>query len=144
MRRASLALVGVLLSCPAPPASAAPVTPFKIVVSPGVPGKSIKKQILAQIFLRTAIKWGDGTPIKPVDLSLTSPLRSGFSRVVLGFTALDVQHYWSREISRGNIPPPVKQSDDEVIAFVAANPGAIGYVAEATPTPETVKLLELE
>lgn len=144
MRRASPTIAALLLSCSASAASAASATSLKIVVNPGVPGKSIKKQVLGQIFLRTVVKWGDGTPIKPVDRSLTSSLRIEFSKAFLGLTALEVQHHWRREISRGNIPPPVKGSDEEVIAFVAASPGAIGYVSEATPTPETVKVLEIE
>jgi hypothetical protein len=37
----------------------------------------------------------------------------------------------------------VKQSDDEVIAFVAATPGAIGYVADSTSIPATVKIAEI-
>ena len=143
MRRASLAIAVLLLSCAASPANAASATSPKIVVNPGVPGKSIKKQVLGQIFLRAVVKWGDGTPIRPVDRSLTSPLRIEFSRAFLGFTALEVQHHWRREISRGNIPPPVKDSDEDVIAFVAASPGAIGYVSEATPTPETIRVLEI-
>ena len=41
-----------------------------------------------------------------------------------------VANYWQRQIFSGRgTPPPIKESDAEVIAFVAANPGAIGYVS---------------
>jgi ABC-type phosphate transport system substrate-binding protein len=122
------------------PASAAS---FKIIVHPSVPGKTIKKQILADVFLGRAIKWGDGTPIKAVDLSLTSPVRVAFADVVLGFTAFQLNQYWRQEVTKGRMPPPVKQSDGDVIAFVASTPGAIGYVADSATLPETVKVAEI-
>jgi len=37
----------------------------------------------------------------------------------------------------------VKVSDEEVLAYVAANAGAIGYVSSTTPLPETVKAIDI-
>jgi ABC-type phosphate transport system substrate-binding protein len=37
------------------------------------------------------------------------------------------------------MPPPVKTSDEEIVAFVASTPGAIGYVSSGTPLPDTVR-----
>ena len=37
-----------------------------------------------------------------------------------------------------------EESDEEVLAFVAANPGAIAYVAADTPTPSTVKVIQID
>jgi ABC-type phosphate transport system substrate-binding protein len=123
--------------------SAAAQTTFKVIVHPTVPGKSIRKQVLADVFLVKVVKWGDGSAIHPVDLSLTSPVRVAFASSVLGFTAFQLNQYWRQEVAKGRVPPPVKQSDDEVIAFVASNPGAIGYVADSAAVPETVKLAEI-
>ena len=116
---------------------------FKVIVHPTVPGKTIRKQILADVFLVKVIKWGDGSAIHPVDLSLTSPVRVAFAGTILGYTAFQLNQYWRQEVAKGRVPPPVKQSDDEVIAFVASNPGAIGYVADSATLPETVKLAEI-
>jgi len=116
---------------------------FKVIVHPSVPGKSIKKQVLADVFLMKVIRWGDGTAIRPVDLSLTSPVRQAFASTVLGYSAFQLNQYWRQEVAKGRVPPPVKQSDDEVIAFVASNPGAIGYVADSAAVPETVKVAEI-
>jgi ABC-type phosphate transport system substrate-binding protein len=115
-----------------------------VIVHAGVAGKSAPKRLLADIFLRRAVRWGDGAAIRPVDLSLTTPVRKGFTRIILGLSSLELQQHWRSAISRGITPPPVKPSEEEVIAFVASNPGAIGYVADSTPTPETVKVLSVE
>jgi len=40
-------------------------------------------------------------------------------------------------------PPPVKATDAEVIAFVAKNAGAVGYVAAGTALPPDVRALTL-
>lgn len=55
-----------------------------------------------------------------------------------------MQQYWVAQMSKGKIPPPVVKSDDEVIAFVASNPGAVGDVSETATTPDTVKVLAIE
>ena len=36
-------------------------------------------------------------------------------------------------MSEGVTPPPVKPTDEDIIAFVASTQGAIGYVSSATP-----------
>jgi ABC-type phosphate transport system substrate-binding protein len=142
---ARLALAGVLLGgTEAPAETAAPAVAIKVVVHPGVPGKSIRKGQLTEIFLRRADKWGDGTPIKPVDQISNSPARIAFNRGVLGVSTLDVQQYWVSQISKGRTPPPVMKTEEQVVVFVAANPGAIGYVSESASIPGTVRVLQIE
>jgi ABC-type phosphate transport system substrate-binding protein len=143
LRRLALTLtVAGLL--PLAPAAAADVSAVKVVVNTGVPGKTIAKSLVADIFLRRSAKWSDGTIIQPVDQISSAPARLVFNRSILGFSALDVQQYWVGQIARGKVPPPVKKTEEEVIAFVAENPGAIGYVAEGTALPPTVRVLPVE
>jgi len=55
-----------------------------------------------------------------------------------------VRSFWQRQIFSGNaVPPAEKPSEDEVLAFVRANPGGVGYVAESTPLPAGVKTITL-
>ena len=50
--------------------------------------------------------------------------------------------YWQRRVSADHVfPPPVKDSDQEVLGYVAATSGAIGYVGPDTAIPEGVKVL---
>jgi ABC-type phosphate transport system substrate-binding protein len=46
-------------------------------------------------------------------------------------------------MSNGVTPPPVKQSDEEIVAYVASTPGAIGYVAPTTPLPDSVRAIAI-
>lgn len=139
-RRASATLALLLVVCAS---DAAPKLPFKVIVHSGVSGKSVTKELLKEVFLRRTLRWGDGTPIAPVDLLSSSAARSAFNREVLALSALDVQRYWVLQMSQGRVPPPAKKTEDEVIAFVASTPGAIGYVSDTTPTPETVRELQV-
>ncbi len=126
--------------------SAQPAAPFKVIVNASVAGAKIPRKLLGDVFLRKVTRWGDGSAIEPVDQSSASAIRESFSRQVLGQpVAALVQSYWAKEITSGRSRPPVvKGSDEEVIKFVAATKGGIGYVAADAAVPEAVKLLLVE
>ncbi len=141
MRRArllpSVLVAAALAAGPGPAVSAAEA--FRMIVNPQVKGSQIPRGVLKSIFLKQALKWGDGRPVVPVDQSVQSAVRRLFSGDVLGQGIVEVQVYWQRKISAGLVPPPVKTSDEEVMAFVASTPGAIGYVSMSTPLPDSVR-----
>ena len=112
---------------------------YRIIVHPQVKGSQVPRATLSSIFLKQAPRWGDGSPVQPVDQSMRSRIRQSFVADVMGQPMVEVQIYWSRKMATGVTPPPVKQTDDDVIAFVAATPGAIGYISSATPLPEGVR-----
>src|SRR5262249_6297630 len=107
------------------------------------PGKNIARNLLADIFLRRSMKWSDGNAIQPVDQMSSAPARVTFDRTVLGFSALDVQQYGVGQIAKGKVPPPVKKTEEEVIAFVAETAGGSGYVAQTTAVPTTIRVLPI-
>ncbi len=112
---------------------------FRVIVHPDVKGNQIPRSVLGAIFLKQALKWGDGRAVVPVDQSVQSAVRRQFSSDVLKQGIVEVQVYWQRKITAGQVPPPVKTSDEEVVAFVASTPGAIGYVSSSTTLPATVR-----
>jgi len=112
---------------------------FRVIVHPQVKGNEIPRAVLSAIFLKQALKWGDGRPVVPVDQSVQSSVRRVFSNEVLRQGIVEVQVYWQRKITAGLVPPPVKTSDDDVVAFVASTPGAIGYISTSTPLREGVR-----
>jgi ABC-type phosphate transport system substrate-binding protein len=71
----------------------------------------------------------NGVPVVPVDQSLRSPVRESFSRDVLNQTARETLNYWRQQITSGVRPPMVKETDAEVLQYVAETEGAIGYVS---------------
>jgi ABC-type phosphate transport system substrate-binding protein len=136
-RQAVLVLMAVLLAAVVPLAGAD--SGYRVIVHPGVKGSQIPRATLSSIFLKQAPRWSDGTPVLPVDQSMRSPVRMSFAAEVLQRPMVEVQIFWSRRMATGVTPPPVKQSDQEIVAFVASTPGSIGYVSSAQPLPETVR-----
>jgi ABC-type phosphate transport system substrate-binding protein len=122
----------------AAPVASADAT-FRVIVHPQVKGSQIPRASLTSIFLKQAPKWGDGSPVTPVDQSVCSPVRKAFSSDVLQQGLVEVQIYWQRRMGAGVTPPPVKSSDEEIVSFVASTPGAIGYVSSGTPLPDSVR-----
>ena len=114
-----------------------------MIVHHEVKGEKIARGILSSIFLKQVPRWGDGSPIFPIDQSVRSDVRRSFSGDVLNQGVAEVQLYWQRKMSTGLVPPPVKTSDEDVLAFVASTPGAIGYVSANAAIPESVKAIEL-
>ena len=110
---------------------------YVVIVATGNPVSSIKRQELARFFLKKTGRWSDGHGVIPVDQSAGSPVRSAFTRAVLAVEGMGqisaVQNFWLQQVYSGrSTPPTVKASDAEIVAFVASNPGAIGYVAAAS------------
>jgi len=125
------------------PAVAASATSYRVIVHHQVKGARISREALSSIFLKQAPKWNDGSAILPVDQSVRSQVRRSFSGDVLMQGIPEVQIYWQRRMSRGVTPPPVKATDDDVVAYVASTPGAIGYVSSTALLPESVRPVEL-
>jgi ABC-type phosphate transport system substrate-binding protein len=125
-------------------ASAAAQEPPRVIVNPANSAAQIQRSALLAIFMGDMTSWSDGKAIVPVDQSMRSPVRAAFSEKVLGKPAMSVQIHWLRKISAEHVnPPPVKPTDAEVVAFVRANAGAIGYVAANYTLDETVKVIKV-
>ena len=123
---------------------AADAQQVRLVANASVPTGAVSKKVLQAIFKGEAAQWTDGTPLKPVDQSVRSDVRAAFTREVLNDSIPAIQIHWMRRISQSRgLPPPVKTSDGEVISYVAATRGALGYVSAATPIPAGVKLVTL-
>ena len=139
--QAVLVLMAVVLAAVVPLAGAD--SGYRIIVHPGVKGSQIPRATLSSIFLKQAPRWGDGSPVLPVDQSMRSPIRQSFAADVLQRPMVEVQIFWSRRMATGVTPPPVKQTDEEIVKYVAATPGSIGYVSSALPLPESVRQIAI-
>ena len=108
---------------------------FRVIVAAASPISEVNRAELARMFLKKQTRWKSGQEVAPVDQSARSSVRAAFSRGVLVVEGLEkisaVESYWRQQIYSGRgTPPVVKTGDDEVRLFVAATPGAIGYVSE--------------
>ena len=136
-------LVGaVALGAALPSASGA--QEFQVVVHPNVRGTWISRGNLSALFTGKTDRWGDKVTARPVDQSAKSPVRRAFTVSVLGLSIGEMQRYWQDRVAANRIfPPPIKASDAEVLGFVAATAGAVGYVGPDTAIPESVKVISV-
>jgi ABC-type phosphate transport system substrate-binding protein len=116
---------------------------YKVVVNAGNSVSSISRAQLTQLFLKKTTKWDDGTVVAPVDLGEKSNVRAAFSTDVHEKPVVAVKVYWQKQVFAGReVPPPTEKSDADVLSFVKAHKGAVGYVSEDTPA-DGVKVLKV-
>ncbi len=147
MTRAAVASLGcwAFLAglCGIAPAAHAQDLGFRIVVNPSNPVASLTVEDVGRIFLKKATKWENGMTIAPVDQGSSARVRGVFSDAVHGRSASAIVSYWQQQIFSGRgVPPVEKQSDAEVIEYVRAHPGAIGYVSPGATTAG-VRVIEI-
>lgn len=132
MRALVAAGIAALLTATARPAMA---QEFKVIVNAGNPVNELPADAVSKLFLKQATNFPGGGAATPVEPAKSSPARAAFAKTVLGWTVQKLDTYWQQQIFSGkDVPPDSKSSDDEVVAFVKANPGAIGYVSGTAAT----------
>ncbi|MDI1308373.1 MAG: hypothetical protein PSV17_02920 [Methylotenera sp.] len=83
---------------------------------------------LSLIFWRKKLYWADGKRIQTLNYSATNPLRLQFSLSILRSAPETQTNYWNGLYFHGISPPHVVSSQEAMLRFVAATPGAIGYI----------------
>lgn len=137
------ALVAATLLCA--PALHAQEARFRVVVNAANPVSTISRDELSRLFLKKVTTWSSGRPVQLVDQAEASPVRREFTKAVHRKEISSVKGYWQTMIFAGRaIPPSEKQSDADVIAFVAANPNAIGYVSAGAPIETGIHVVTIE
>jgi len=125
-----LAIVALLALALGQPGGARAAGGYKVIVHPSNPDSSLSRDHLVRYFLKKSTAWPSGRAVVPVDQEKGSATRAAFSRDVLHKSVAEVTAYWQQQIFSGRaVPPPERRSDAEVVAFVEAAEGAIGYVS---------------
>lgn len=115
---------------------------FVVVVNDQNGVASAPRVLISRFFLKKATHWESGAVALPVDLPADSPVRRAFSRRVLAKSVTSVKAYWQQQIFSGRqVPPPEKETETEVLAFVRSNASAIGYVSPVAVLPRGVRVL---
>jgi len=141
-RRLCLLLCGMamVMMTAVPPGPAAAAEEFVVIVNAANPVTSVGNAQLSSLFLKKITQWGGGLPAVPVDLGPESSVRESFSHQVHRKGTSAVKAYWQQMIFSGrDVPPPEKASAREVVAFVGANRGGVGYVPAGTALGSGVK-----
>jgi ABC-type phosphate transport system substrate-binding protein len=117
---------------------------FKIVVHPDNPITSVERAFLRKAYLKKALEWPGGEGIRPVDLSTKFPVRERFTHDVLKKTPAQLKNYWNQQIFSGKaVPPHEVGSTADLIEYVIASPGAVGYLP-AGADPGEAKVIEVK
>jgi ABC-type phosphate transport system substrate-binding protein len=144
MRRGRATFVlAVLMALPGGPLAAADAG-FVLIANAANPASELSSDTVARFYLKKSRKWPDGRTVVPVDQSATSPVRTTFTREVLGRSMGEMRDYWLKQtLSGADVPPLTRGADAEVIEFVAQDEGAIAYVSAAATLPVGVKALRV-
>ena len=127
-----LALAAALLAFAAAPAGlrAEEPLPFQVIVHASNPVTELSRSEVSRLFLRQVTRWEHGHRVLPVNLVDDSPLRQSFAKRINNKSLSAEKAYWQRRIFTGRGVPPVEVTgEDEVLAYVERNSGAIGYVS---------------
>ena len=117
---------------------------FQVVVNDQNPTAELPANRVARMFLKKLKRWDNGVRVRPIDLEVGSTIREAFTRSVHGKSVTAIKSFWQRMIFSGrDVPPEEKQTEREILDFVRAHPGAIGYVAADTPLGDGVKKLDV-
>ena len=134
------ALVGWSLLAPAAHGADGRVA---VVVAAQAPPATLTLDDLAQVYRRRR-QFVGGERVQPINLPAGHALRRFFSQAVLQKAPEELEDYWRDMYFSGVFPPFVLASEEAVLRFVAATPGAIGYVSACALDRRVTVLLMLD
>jgi ABC-type phosphate transport system substrate-binding protein len=116
---------------------------LRVVVNKENKLASLTTDDLARIFLGKKTLWDSGTRIVPVMPEEESLVGELFLSGTLKKSVSQFRAYWKRLLfSGGGAVPKVFRNHDQLLDFVARQPGAIGVV-EASAVDDRVRVLEI-
>ena len=105
-----------------------------VIVHKASPAQTLSNDQVKAYYLKKQAAWTDGSKVRPVQQS--GDVRDGFVKRTLGMSTTDFERYWLQlKYSAAESPPKQVDSDDDVIKFVGAMKGAIGFVDAASLDP---------
>ena len=106
-------------------------------------GDAINAKNVQRIFLGKEKKFPGGVKASPINQVSSAAARDQFDSNILGRSTTQVSAYWSKLVFTGKgIPPKEVDNDAAVVAAVAADASAIGYVDSSAVTGD-VKALSI-
>jgi len=124
--------------------SAAQQGGYAVIVNEANSVSTLSAEEVSKIFFKKTHRWTSGLDVVPVDLPESAPAREAFSAAVHGKSVGAVRAFWQQQIFSGRAVPPVERpSDEQVVAFVRATPGAIGYVSAGAPLSAGVRRVQI-
>jgi hypothetical protein len=124
--------------------SAASAQDIALVANKGVQIFGIKDADLRAIFMGSKTRFSDGSHAVPVMLK-GGPVHEVFLQNHLGESPADFQAQWRKAVFTGQGAMPRSfDSESAVIEYVAATPGAVGYVSRISPQDPVKRLISFK
>ena len=124
----------VVLTCVSLFAVTASYADIAVVVHPANTS-NLDKNAIERIFMGKANNFDNGRAALPINAAKGATTREIFNTAVIGRSDAQVNAYWSKLLFTGKGTPPKElATDQDIIANVAANEDAIGYVDAAAVT----------
>jgi ABC-type phosphate transport system substrate-binding protein len=106
---------------------------YTVIANGGAPGAAVSMSDLKAMFLGDKTTWSNGAAVKIVVLE-DGAAHKAFLQEVLGKTPAQFDSYWKKLVFTGKAGTPRSFADPAALAaYVAKEPGAIGYVPAGTP-----------
>ncbi|MDJ0835381.1 MAG: substrate-binding domain-containing protein [Acidobacteriota bacterium] len=100
-----------------------------MIINPGNETQSLTTKDLQKIYMNKRSRWSSGDHIVSVTLE-SGAVHESFLRKYLRKDKRQFSTFWKRLLFTGKgVPPTSFANEEEVVAFVAKTPGAIGYVS---------------
>ncbi len=140
--RLFLLSVPLLVFLAMPPAARAAVV---VVVGAKSSLERLSRDDAINIFMGRYRQLPNGQAAIPVDLPATEQAKAEFYRVLVGKDMDQIAAYWSRLVFTGRTAPPIQAaSPEEMIRYLVANPGAVGYLDSNDLDRRVKAVLELK
>ncbi|MBK1723605.1 hypothetical protein [Thiocystis violacea] len=110
--------------------------PVVVVMSTASGVDRLTREEVVNIFLGRFRQLPNGQSALPVDQPTDQGLFSDFYVQLVDKTPAEIRSYWSRlRFSGKTAPPEQATSEQDMLQFLASNPGSLGYVRAGRQTP---------
>jgi len=121
--------------------SAAASADIVLATHPENPLRSLAMKDARRIFLKQTHEFPDGNKVQVAILDKQSSTRRVFETQVLKMSPSQINTYWAGFIFNGqNRPPREFATEDALKKWIAATPGALGYL-DINEVDDTIKVL---
>ena len=134
----------ILSVCALTLAAASANAEIVVIVNPKNPAANLTADQVAALYLGNASAFPDGGAASLADQPESAGIRGTFYEKATGRSAAQAKATWARLTFTGKGTPPKElKSDADVMAFVAADPKAIGYVDSSAVDGSVKAVLKL-
>ncbi len=102
--------------------------------------ESLTRDQVVNIFLGRFRQLPNGMPALPIDQPADQPLKATFYQRLVNKQLAEIRAYWARLVFSGKTTPPRQaETPEQVLQWLAENPGAVAYLD--TDPPSQVRIV---